>query len=196
MTEDTRTLPELAAEINRVQKLIIDEQRTAVDRAIDIGTMLNRAKELNGKHGKWLDWLSQSCPDIPETTARLYMRMASNGQKLEEAAEEKGQRVADLSVRGAAKILAKERTTPTTPRRRNPKPEVAVAPVTPATSPDLKDLLAAVDVDELITALNAEWEWTQICYLHQLLSEKIDEHNRRNDRLGHVDYQPSAAVRQ
>jgi hypothetical protein len=71
--------------------------------------MLNSAKEKHGEHGKWLAWLKDECPNIPETTAALYMRIAKKGAELAAAAEANGQRVADLSIRGAPRLLAKPR---------------------------------------------------------------------------------------
>ena len=52
-TTDTRSLPQLATEINRVHKLIIEDKKTSFERATEIGQMLSRAKHLNGNHGDW-----------------------------------------------------------------------------------------------------------------------------------------------
>ena len=63
-------------------------------------------------HGEWSKWLHDNCREISEETARPYMRLADpkNAPKLEKAAEQNGNAVADLSVRGAAKVIAKQPT--------------------------------------------------------------------------------------
>jgi hypothetical protein len=172
-TQDTRSLPQLATEINRLHHLIVDEHKTAFERATEIGQMLNRAKHLNGNHGDWLEWLHRSCPDIAETTARLYMRLAGKDKELETAAAANGQRVADLTVRGAAKLLAKPRE----PKPGSPKPSSGRGgrkPAGKAVSPDLKDLLKNVGPDELGTALAlAAWDKEQIQELVKILTSRI-----------------------
>ena len=90
MTEDTRSLSQLATEINRLQQLIYNGHKTAFEHATEIGQMLNQAKRLNGNHGEWLDWLGRSCPDIPVTTARLYMRIANKGPELRRRRKQMG----------------------------------------------------------------------------------------------------------
>jgi hypothetical protein len=197
-TKPTIDLTTTVKEINRLHQAIIEADQTIADTSktilqhrIDIGVMLINVKATDyGKHGKWEDWLTLNCPAIPLSTARLYMKLAqpANQKTLEEKAAQIDNTVSDLSIRAARRLLTKSKPegqgNPTGKKRgRKAAAEAAVEPVTPAASPDLNNLLAAVDVDELVTALNAEWEWTQICYLHQLLSEKIDEHNEQGTRV-------------
>jgi hypothetical protein len=175
VTQDTRSLAKLAAEINRLHQLIVDGHKTAFEHATEIGQMLINAKKVVGKHGQWLKWLADQCPEIPETTSRLYMRIADKGPALEEAAKANGQRVADLTVRGAAKLLANPRD-PNKPRR--PK-SAESSSAGSGSSPDLKDLLTNVGADELVTALrHAAWDREQISKLISLLisrGEQSDE---------------------
>lgn len=184
--EDTRSLTQLAAEINRLQQLIFAGHKTAFEHAAEIGQMLNQAKKLNGKHGEWLEWLRRSCPDLAETTARLYMRIADKGPELEAAAKANGQRVADLTVRGAARLLAK------------PKPDGAPRQPSKAASkgpasPDLKVLLKNVGADELVAALReAAWDGQEIRKLVLLLSPRRDESPTQNLRRVEAALQPRA----
>lgn len=176
-TTDTRSLPQLATEINRVHKLIIEDKKTSFERATEIGQMLSRAKHLNGNHGDWLEWLHRSCPDISDRTAQLYMRLGKpeNAKKLEEAAEANTQRVADLSVRVAQQMLAKPKTDGKggkTPRARKAAVEAASAAVT--LSPDLKDLLQSTAPDGLVTALKeANWNVEQVQELIKILTSSL-----------------------
>ena len=92
--------------INAAHRAVVGANKTSIEKAIEAGTMLKACKESVG-HGGWSKWLHDNCRDISEETARLYMRLADpkNAQKLEEAAKQNGNAVADLSVRGAAKLL-------------------------------------------------------------------------------------------
>jgi hypothetical protein len=96
----------LAPKINQAHASAIEATQTALSYAIDAGEMLNQAKKLM-PHGEWQTWLVEHCPDISDRTARLYMLLAKNATKLEEAAKQNGNGVADLSIRGAAKLLKK-----------------------------------------------------------------------------------------
>jgi hypothetical protein len=72
---------------------------TALKYAIECGEYLNLAKEnviaAKGK-GKWKSWLTENCPDVHQTTAELYMRLAKNKNKI---ADCKSVRDADLKLR-------------------------------------------------------------------------------------------------
>jgi hypothetical protein len=95
---------ELAVQINDAYAKSVEAYSAALAHAIDCGEMLRAAKKLVG-HGGWLAWLKVHCPEIPERTATLYMKLAKNAPKLEEAAKENGNTVADLSIRGAIRVL-------------------------------------------------------------------------------------------
>jgi Protein of unknown function (DUF3102) len=164
-------LVKLAREINRLHNEITEAAQTSLQRSIEIGDMLKDAKK-NVAHGEWEGWLAKNCPDISDRTARLYMRFAKkeNVAKLEKAAEENGNGVADLSVRGAAKLLAQPRKSDA-PKRPNIKLASAAGQ-----SPHLKDLLKNVGADELVEALKqAAWEAEQIRKLIFLLSPRRDQ---------------------
>jgi ParB family chromosome partitioning protein len=73
--------------------------KQSLSRAMAAGDMLIEAKaQLN--HGQWRPWLARHCP-IPERTASHYMRLARNRSTIEQIGN-----VADLTVRGAAALLA------------------------------------------------------------------------------------------
>jgi hypothetical protein len=58
----------------------------ALQHAIKCGNYLTLAKEnVKAEKGKWLPWLATNCPEIPQTTASLYMRLAENETKIEKA---------------------------------------------------------------------------------------------------------------
>jgi hypothetical protein len=129
----TGDLKKLAVEINRVYAKIADCGRTALEYAAEIGEMLNRAKSLHGKHGEWLAWLARECPGIAETTARLYMRIDRNRDKLAAA---KSATVADLTLRGAAKLLSRQ------PEPATPTQDASPTPASSASTPEGPPLAA------------------------------------------------------
>lgn len=81
-------MSELAGEITRLHKEAernkveaINNGRAAVAAAVNCGKLLLRVKKLVG-HGKWLRWLADNCPEISDSTAQNWMRVASNPQVL------------------------------------------------------------------------------------------------------------------
>jgi hypothetical protein len=77
---------------------------------IECGGMLLELKKKHVDHGDWEDYLDKHCHEIKPRTARLYMRAAKNADKLEKLAAENGNTVADLSGRGAMRLLAPQPT--------------------------------------------------------------------------------------
>jgi Protein of unknown function (DUF3102) len=100
-----------ASLINAAHRAVVSANKTSIEKAIEAGTILKACKDSVG-HGEWSKWLHDNCRDISDETARLYMRLADpkNAPKLEKAAAQNGNAVADLSVRGAAQVLRKELT--------------------------------------------------------------------------------------
>lgn len=89
---------DLAGRINSEHRLVVDAVHTALDHAVEAGRLLNEAKLAEG-HGGWTAWLEQNV-EFSVRTAQGYMRVAERWPEL------KAQRVADLSLRGALKLLA------------------------------------------------------------------------------------------
>lgn len=97
----TRDLPMLAGEITRTNQLVEDSKNKAIHHAIECGAALIEAKALC-VHGEWLGWLKSNC-DVSERTVQVYMKLANEYPLLEES---NPQRVADLSIREAVKLLS------------------------------------------------------------------------------------------
>ena len=74
--------------------------KKALEHALNAGDALVEAK-VTIPHGQWADWLSRHVPAISGRTAQLYMKLARNRDKID------AQRVADLSLRQAAKLAAR-----------------------------------------------------------------------------------------
>ena len=92
----------------------IDAQKGTLDHAFKAGDLLNRAKETvvadnGGKKGTWEDWRGRNLKGIPQTTASMCMRLATNEPEIR-----KQQRVATNSagegkwtIRAALKLIPK-----------------------------------------------------------------------------------------
>jgi Protein of unknown function (DUF3102) len=99
-------LADLAARIRAEHEASAVAMKRGLEHAINAGRLLIEAKE-QLKHGQWLPWLEEHCA-MSERSAQLYMRLARHAPEL----EANPQRVADLSVRGAAELLAPPPATP------------------------------------------------------------------------------------
>ncbi|MEQ8813532.1 MAG: DUF3102 domain-containing protein [Thalassobaculum sp.] len=92
-------LPMLASKINAAHAAVEAAQKQGVEHAIEAGKLLLEAKAAV-KHGQWGPWLAEHCT-ISDRTARLYMQVARNEEKL----RGKTATVADLTLRGALDSL-------------------------------------------------------------------------------------------
>jgi Protein of unknown function (DUF3102) len=166
----------LAAQINAEHKAVVKANQSSLEHAIAAGEILRAAKKKYGSHGKWEKWLKDNCPDISEETARLYMRLANpaNAPKLEAAAEQNGNAVADLSVRGAAKLLSKPQTPAQRAARAAPRPAPAPSVSTscgPCTM--LYQLSPNSAPNEVFDFLTDTWDEEQLAELTSLLVKHV-----------------------
>lgn len=93
-------LPTLAIRANKEHEAAEVFAKSALEHARNAGSMLLAAKD-RVEHGNWENWLRANFRGS-QRTARVYMRIASRWSDL----TAKRQRAADLSVRGAAALLA------------------------------------------------------------------------------------------
>ena len=101
-----RDLPMLAGEIIRTNQLVEESKNKAIHYAIECGAALIEAKSLC-KHGEWGVWLKNNC-SVSERTTQIYMKLATEYPLLENS---NPQRVADLSIREAIKLLSEPKET-------------------------------------------------------------------------------------
>jgi hypothetical protein len=83
----------------------------AFEAAIKAGELLIDAKEAVG--GGWTKWREKHLPDLPQTTASLYMRLAKNKDKFNGRAVATGvanlRDRGELSIRKAAALIAEKK---------------------------------------------------------------------------------------
>ena len=99
--------PALAIEANRVHKLCQDAQRAAAEYARECGELLLKAKS-EVRHGDWESWINTHCV-FSIRTARRYMAIASNWEKIQQRAGAKGTRASVLTIRAALRMLTTDR---------------------------------------------------------------------------------------
>ena len=106
-------LEQLANEVRAAHTAVGHAARNVLEHALTAGEALLKAKA-TVPHGRWLPWLKSEC-DLSERMAQNYMAIAQGRDTIA-----KTQRVADLSLRGALRLLkppspktSGNRTTPT-----------------------------------------------------------------------------------
>ena len=101
---------DLAKRINEKYSEMVSHFRTGVQRAIEIGELLEQAKDRVG-HGNFEGWLSANCQLSP-STARRYMKLAEDRAKIEEQLKLETQqsgksvKLTDLNLTSARRLLA------------------------------------------------------------------------------------------
>jgi hypothetical protein len=107
-------LGDLAARIIEEHAQVNLAVRNALARAMNAGDMLAEAKERVG-HGRWESWLKKTC-NIPPRTASRYILLAENRGLI----EANSATVADLTVRGALRLLRPKPKPKTTLHKKRP----------------------------------------------------------------------------
>jgi hypothetical protein len=100
------SLVTLADDINREHQAAETAARSAIAHALQAGLLLIEAKR-RLPHGEFLPWLKENCV-VSERQAQNYMRAARNWQAL----EAKSAPGADLTLKGALRLLSNRRTRP------------------------------------------------------------------------------------
>jgi hypothetical protein len=195
MTELTpKALPAGDKALSYVQRIIAAYEKAtnatkgSLAHAIEAGELLNSAKEALPKKGEWLRWLGHNLPNIPQTTASLYMRLAENKNVIDK------QRVASaidqggLSIRAAAKFIPSSakaiEAAATRAATKAAKKAVAAAN-------QVEDLLRDLAVDEVYTALK---NTMSVEYLLEL-AHMILERNEKSDGLRIPPPSPAVSIR-
>jgi hypothetical protein len=174
----TDTTTDTIEQILVEHRAVIEAGNDGLEHAIAAGKLLRVMRETVKKEKKikWADWLAKNCPGISGRTDRLYRHLAEHERAILKAAgKDFGNGVAECSVRGAVKLIAKPRTSP----RRQPRPlkEESAGGVVKQEegSPDLHTFLPDTAPDELLTALRTDWESDQIKELVGLAQAYLTE---------------------
>jgi hypothetical protein len=156
-------IDQIKAEYREVAKA----EATALPHAIRCGEFLNLAKEnlKAEKGGKWLEWLKTNCPEIAQTTASLYMRLAEHKKKVERAP----------SIREAQKLLPKGTRTPAAA-----KGDGGVDPPQETKARDISADLEVLAPDEVCKLLVDNWDDDdKLRQLSQLINKHLEEKRQR-----------------
>jgi hypothetical protein len=166
MTEQVPPTHEEISEINLEHRGVVTASKGSLEHAVKCGQKLTAAKQKVG-HGEWENWLSENCPEISARTARLYMRLSGSRVQLEKEAEQNGNGVADLSIRGAAKSITKKQSPAEKARRKRGKPRSRV----------VKEKLQDLDVDGVFNLLVGTFDQDFLDTLDKRLGEHLETNN-------------------
>jgi hypothetical protein len=122
-----------------------------LQRALAAGDALIAAQAALPERRRWVKWLRTSC-SLKERSAFVYMQLARHREMIE--AEQ--QRVVDLSVRAALRLIADKGAAP----KKSAKPKPALSPLVWATAtPDQRTLfLNAVGLPAIFAAMPPSWQ--------------------------------------
>jgi hypothetical protein len=193
----TKSTASFIPQIKAAYQEAIKASETSLDHAIKTGGLLNLAKEnADAEKLAWLPWLKQNLPEIPQTTASLYMRLAKNKDVIDK------QRVASLknegvlSVRSAAKLIppteAGAKAAATRKAKKATKEEEAKASVVPTTIVDqLRELRDAdVVLNLLVEAFDPDFlDTLEECLSKHLEPKEGDDLDVRNTPLRRLPHQ-------
>ena len=148
---DGTSLPELASAANRYHAEAESSARSAVEAAWRAGQALTVAKA-QCRHGEWLPWLNEHCPEIAPRTMQTYISIA------EHYSNTSGQTYLPASITEARKaISAKKReeklmSKPSVPASKPKRQRKSVAPK--------DDDLVIEDITEYASTLLAAFKQT------------------------------------
>jgi hypothetical protein len=102
---------ELAKQINADYDLILESERTTLQRYLAMGEKLIALRpRIAPKHGGWQAKLKLCCPQVSYETARLCIRFVEHLDKLETYAAAKSVKVTEIGIDEARKALAKPKS--------------------------------------------------------------------------------------
>jgi hypothetical protein len=137
----------LAAHIRTAHEAIGLALSNALDHAFAAGEALLEA-QAQVKYGAWRSWLHNNCA-VSERTARLYMALARHRAEI----EAERQRVAELTLRGALKLIAKPGAT-----SESTKSAPALTLAWSAATPDQRTrFLGTVGLPAVLAAIPPSW---------------------------------------
>jgi hypothetical protein len=167
---------------------VIEAQRGSLKYAIECGKYLNTAKETvkAEKTGRWMQWLTNNCPDLNKRTARLYMLLAKNEDKLDQAAINEAVIEGALSIRRAAQLITggaaedddddegAEAAEGEDEGDSNAGAGTSPTTTTKSGSPDLVELLKNSAPDEVFSVLKTTWTDDYLNALADLLDTHLN----------------------
>jgi hypothetical protein len=154
-------------QINTAYREVVKAESGALPHAIKCGEFLNLAKEnLKSEGGKWSEWLKVNCPDIPQTTASLYMRLAENKAKVGKA----------LSIRKAQELLPKQTRTPS---QSTNQVDADQTNKSEGSSRSFEDQVVAFEPDEVLGMLVEGWhDDDKLTQLAKLIGDYLQKKKR------------------
>jgi hypothetical protein len=161
----------LAAQINELQHEIMKSDKGKLQHAIEAGELLNLARETIGVR-KWSAWREEHCPHVPQTTASLYMRLATHKNIFSKQRVARMETDGDLSLRAAAKLIPKDAEKVAQAKQRKAEKDAKEAEAKHSKDV-IKELLEWCAADELFFVMKIIWEEEQQKKLADLLVDHL-----------------------
>jgi hypothetical protein len=166
--------------------------RTSLKHAERLGRLLLGVKEQLG-HGKFIPWVEENCPFSPRS-ASGYMKLALESSFLESLANANQQSVADLTIKGALKLLAKSKIKADDCEVSEPEDATGRPPDDPPIDDPAEDEgcdSGLTDTDVLPGGRNVQ---THVPKQTEPSSSSDDEGLRRDDEIAEPDLQVDGLV--
>jgi hypothetical protein len=174
-TPSRQVLDELAANVRRAIQAAQAEWSNALGHMLDAGDALIEAQ--SHVSGGWKRWLRNNC-FLGVSTAQLYMQLARHRQKIEAEI----QRVGDLSLRAARRLISE-------PTEKMPKPEKLVPKLliawNQASDTEKTEALVKIKLVDFLRVMPDAWRT-------ELKTRGI---NLDNNKIGHPDSRISKILR-
>jgi hypothetical protein len=139
--------------VRSAHQTVCEAGRTALQAAITAGAALLRLKKLVN-HGEWAHYLRHHC-ELSERTAQTYIQLAVHRVLI----EANPQRAADLSLRGALKLISKKASDKSGKSTQSAKTNVELSSLTFAnwTAEERRQFVDAVGLIAWLAAMPPAW---------------------------------------
>jgi hypothetical protein len=179
---------ELAKQINDEYSVILDSERSNLQRALAIGAKLKALRpRIAPNHGDWQAKLKLHCPKLSYETATLYIRLHDNLEALEKHAAGKSVETTDLTIEEARKAIAKKGTggnaSGGTKRQQNKKPDEPASQPS-AAAPPPEEIVKALAPDKLFGILKDHYEADQLRDLERMLRVHLNSRPKASPDAG------------
>jgi hypothetical protein len=168
-------LSQLADKIRAAHQAVVNAANNALDSAMAAGDALIAAR--NGgkiRHGDWARWLGQHC-DLRERTARVYIQLAQNRELI----GTKRQHAAELSLRGALRLIAGENSSADgSPKKKSPAATLSTLAWSEATPEQRRRFLDGIGLISLLAAIPPTWHAEierRVEGLHKVKTDKLSD---------------------
>ena len=182
---------ELAKQINADYELILESERTTLQRYLAMGEKLIALRpRIAPKHGEWQAKLKLHCPQVSYETANLCIRFVENFGKLEAYSATKNVKVTDLGIDEARKALAKPKSNTDKTDKGKPASVVKGGVEEPGNEPTPRTIAP----DAALEGLETDEVFHTLCNVYENRQHELLELTRRLAASLGMTLMPAAAL--